>query len=309
MDSLVLNLLIVTALSVAALYVWIRAKQRSAIDVIYDLGEVLLLEHGIIDDQHEEREKIVCLKLQQMIGDELGKMGLYAVSDREIFKFRQRFVPLIIALLPLIYILLFSQQSKPATIIFFAASGFLIGKIYEKYRGKKLRAAFRREMEFYLPIVMERMVMAVQSGMDILPAVKTVLELEKDKSPDPVTRLLRIAYQLTEAGLSFEVALNDVAELIECPALRHAFMHLALAQKEGGELITPLRELSDSTQLYFQETVEEEIAKLPVKATVPLLVTFAGLMIFFVTAPIIQIVELAKKNQFKNSELEGGKIR
>ena len=80
--------------------------------------------------------------------------------------------------------------------------------------------------------------------------------------------------------------------MVECSALRHAFIHLAMAYREGGELIMPLRELSDSTQLYFQESVEEDIAKMPAKATLPLLLTFAGLIICFVTVPLVQVLDM-----------------
>jgi hypothetical protein len=79
---------------------------------------------------------------------------------------------------------------------------------------------------------------------------------------------------------------------VECGAVRHCFIHLAVAHEEGGELVMPLKELSDSTQLYYQETVDEEIAKLPVKATMPLLLTFAGLILLFLTSPLVQVTKL-----------------
>jgi Flp pilus assembly protein TadB len=162
------------------------------------------------------------------------------------------------------------------------------------FRGalKRISYNYRRELEFYLPLVMERLVMAVQSGLDIMAAIGAIVEIEKGRKIDPVTRLLSTVHKLTESGLRMEQALNQVAAITECSALRHAFIHLAVAHKEGGELVMPLKELADSTQLYFQESVEEEIAKLPVKATLPLLLTFAGLIICFITTPIIQILTL-----------------
>ena len=162
-------------------------------------------------------------------------------------------------------------------------------------------AAYRREVEYHLPMVMERLVMAVEAGLDIVAAVAEVVQLEREsecdvgrqgsRGGDPVTRLLETALQLAESGLRFEAACAAAAE-IECPALKHAFVHIALAQKEGGELAMPLRELSDATQLYYQETVEEEIAALPVKATLPLVCTFAGLIICFITAPLMQVMKI-----------------
>ena len=149
--------------------------------------------------------------------------------------------------------------------------------------------------------------MAVQAGLDIMPAIKAIVDLEDRavqtheqtelvvSALDPVSRLLKMVYQLTEAGLGFEQSLREVAGLVDCSALRHAFVHLAVAQKEGGELVMPLKELSDATQLYYQESIEEDIAKLPVKATMPLVCTFAGLIICFITAPLLQVMSLTSQ--------------
>lgn len=172
-----------------------------------------------------------------------------------------------------------------------------VGYLLEKARARRAVQLRRKEMEFFLPIVMERLVMAVQSGLDIIPALKAIISLDSSSEDsetrlDPVTSLLSCVVQLTEAGLGFERSLREVAEKVDCLSVRHACIHLAIAQKEGGELILPLRELSDATQLSYQESIEEEIAAMPIRATVPLLCTFAGLIIFFITSPLIQILNM-----------------
>jgi type II secretory pathway component PulF len=148
---------------------------------------------------------------------------------------------------------------------------------------------------------MERIVMAVSAGHDILSAIRTTLELQTTESEelgtrvDPVSRLLDVVFRLTEAGVPFDEALKEVASKVECPPLRHSFMHLGRAYKDGGEVVMPLKELSDSTQLFYQETVDERIAKMPVKATLPLLCTFFGLIVCFVTIPVLQVVTVTLK--------------
>jgi type II secretory pathway component PulF len=142
---------------------------------------------------------------------------------------------------------------------------------------------------------MERIVMAVQSGLDLLSALRVLQDFSTADVRDPVTVIFSEVLSLTESGFTFESALDSVGRRVEAPALRHAFIHLAVTHAEGGELTSPLRELSDSTQLYYQESVEEEIAKLPVKVTMPLLCTFAGLIIFFLTTPIMQVLEMTSR--------------
>lgn len=168
------------------------------------------------------------------------------------------------------------------------------------FKGHRERANKERERErltFYLPLVMERIVMAVEAGLDVLPALHTVysLELENKSELDPVTLLLKEACDLAENGATLEQALKDVAAKVDSIGVKHAFIHLALAHRDGGELVQPLRELSDSTQLYYQETMEEMIAKLPVKATLPLVITFGGLIMCFLASPIVQILMMTSK--------------
>ncbi|MCB0337330.1 MAG: type II secretion system F family protein, partial [Bdellovibrionales bacterium] len=149
-----------------------------------------------------------------------------------------------------------------------------------------------------LPMVMERIVMAIQTGLDIIAGITTLVELQAklpDTPMDPVTRLLELAMSLSKAGMRFDEALREVAQAVDSSALRHAFVHLAMAQQDGGELVMPLRELSDATQLYYQETVDEEVARMPIKATLPLVLTFAGLIICFITSPLMQIINLTKE--------------
>lgn len=185
--------------------------------------------------------------------------------------------------------------------LFSAAAG--VGYVAAEARMRRIKKAHLRKIEFLLPVVMERVVMAVQAGHDVLSAIKVLLDLEERNrtadsravAEDAVTALLRKVYSLAESGRGLEQSLQEVASGLHCPALRHAFIHLAQAHREGGELIMPLRELSDATQLYYQETLEEEIAKMPVKATLPLLCTFTGLIILFLTAPLMQVMNITMK--------------
>lgn len=151
-------------------------------------------------------------------------------------------------------------------------------------------------MESDLPNVLERVVMGVTAGLDVIPAIAVAVPgKENETTPESVDALVRRALNLHERGLSFVQSIESVCASVKVASVRHAFIHLGMAQQQGGELIKPLRELADATQLYYQERVDEEIAKLPVKATLPLLVTFAGLIIFFVTIPVIQVSSMTKK--------------
>lgn len=295
-------LVIILLLGVCAL-VYIYSSVRSAKDVMVDLvDEVNYDERSAIRLQAAES----CGAIGILEKNRFGRMGVFSSSQRKRHILRARLLPWMSALLlVLISMLLASPDLK--ILIAIAIAGLALGYLAGGWLEKKVEASFQKKLEFYLPVVMERIVMAVQAGLDIMPAIKAIVDLEDRavqtheqtelvvNALDPVSRLLKMVYQLTEAGLGFEQSLREVAGLVDCSALRHAFVHLAVAQKEGGELVMPLKELSDATQLYYQESIEEDIAKLPVKATMPLVCTFAGLIICFITAPLLQVMSLTSQ--------------
>lgn len=237
------------------------------------------------------------------IQDELYAAGFFTQEERLSYGQKLRMIPWGGALLCSALTLCFTQHILLSIILFFLglSGGYL--SIRRSLYVKKKR--FIEEIDFFLPVVMERLVMAAQAGLDIFSGIRVITRLAYEEATrlgeqvDPVTRLLERACTLHERGIGFEEALSQVSSNVENPALRHAFIHLSVSQKQGGELVQPLRELSDSTQLYYQETVDEQIAKLPVKATLPLVITFAGLVIFFMTSPLIQIMKLSTKAMVK----------
>lgn len=183
------------------------------------------------------------------------------------------------------------QKVIPLAVIGIAGS-YIVQSRLEKRRHNRII----EEIEYSLPLFMERMVMAAEAGLDVIPALKAVVEFDETKdskhknSLTSIATLLRRVITLTEQGVSFERALDEVSRTTASRSFHHACIHLNIAFKEGGELIGPLRELSDSTQLLYQETVEEEIAKLPVKATLPLVMTFGGLVLCILAMPLVQIL-------------------
>lgn len=175
--------------------------------------------------------------------------------------------------------------------ILVAIVGGAFGGELVRSRQREAAAKYRvRRMEFYLPSVMERIVMGVGTGLDIVPALREA----SVRSNDPVSDLLRWIVSLSEAGIPVDAAIEAAAKRSGSLSVKHAFIHLGLAHRQGGEIVRPLKELSDATQLAFQETVEEQIARLPVKAVMPLVVTFTGLIVCFLTVPLMQVSSLTK---------------
>lgn len=155
-----------------------------------------------------------------------------------------------------------------------------------------------KEIEFNLPLVMERLVMAVTAGQDIVRAMGTIVKLAREEDElDPITEMLEKVLEQTENGVRFEEALRTVVADKNIPALKHAFMYIGHAYKEGGSVARPLQELSDSTQVMFQNKINAEIKKLPFKGLGPVMLSYMGLLIILCTVPFVSLLNYAGEAQ------------
>jgi len=299
------NIICALALLSSSLFLWLYYPKRHAIDVLHDLDEDSY--SAPVNAPTSIRQKKSALDLASE--NELEHAGFLSLEEQNAFKKRQRNLIIIITILCLVVRTLLGFRSlsgiAPTVLL-----GLSVSYIVTRYYLASCIKRFQRLLEFHLPIVMEQIVMAVESGMDVIPAVGAILEIRKKqntsgihKTPNPVIRILEMVFKLSQGGIPFEKALSEVSSRTNSNALRHAFVHLGLAQSEGGELVTPLRELSDATQAYYQETVELEIAKMPIKATLPLVLTFAGLIIFFISIPLVQISNITHDAMPKDSTI------
>lgn len=147
-------------------------------------------------------------------------------------------------------------------------------------------------ISYALPLVVEELVMAVRSGHDVYAAIKLIAPNDQalDDS-NPVYNVFAKVIQQVDEGFSLESVLRKYARTSSNTALRHTLMHLAVAHRDGGGLLFALSELADATQTFYEDKIEEGIAGLPVKATLPLVLIFAGVLMLFMTPPILQVVE------------------
>jgi hypothetical protein len=158
-----------------------------------------------------------------------------------------------------------------------------------------------RRSEQYFGIILEQVVIAVSAGLDIFPAICRVLSLSEltQQVPESLRRpylLLSEVVRLVGAGQPLAAVLRDAAERQSSELVATALYHLAVAHTSGGELTRPLQELSDAFQEQLQERQEEKLQRLPVLATIPLLLIFAGMIVLTLGVPLIRIMDSTKQN-------------
>lgn len=262
---------------------------------------------ALIQDEHKARtrprhntEDLVRLKkiTHQRIGgskktsllhDRFFQAGLFSREDRARFFFWRRCLMVSGALL----FGFLGWLVEPFLGMLATLLGLLIGA---QLPNSFLRRSIDRRSEeimFYLPLVIEQLVLGVSSSLDVGPCIKWVVAMADERdSHNAVTELLRYAQQYMKSGVSMEEALIEVARLSGHTELKHVFMSLSQVAKHGGEITKQLQELANAVASQREARTETKIRKLEIEATGPVGLVFMAFMGIFLVGLGTQMVAI-----------------
>lgn len=226
----------------------------------------------------------------QDISTKLFKAGFFTAADRKKFLYF-RVIAFFICLI-FFPIALYAVTHKKAFVVLAVLLGAIIGfTIPMSWLERQIR---RREEDvlYYLPLVIEQISIGVSSALDIGPCVSQIVEMAGERdSHNPVTEMLVHVEKLIRSGLSLEDALVEVGEANGSMEVKHAFMFLAQCARHGGEISKQLQELADSVMMQRQVQIEQKITALPVKATGPLAMVFAGFFALLFAGLLVRLLQ------------------
>jgi Flp pilus assembly protein TadB len=217
------------------------------------------------------------------------RAGLFSVEERATFYKIKTFAPIVCAIVLGIGLFLLGD-------ITLGALGLVLGvalgaQMPQSYIDRKIEKR-EEDVMYYLPLVIEQIVIGVSGGLDTSPCIKQVLDMaEERKTFNPVTELLRHAFQVAKSGVAFEDAMNETAALQGHTELRLAFKSLAQVAKHGGEITKQLQELADTVSSQRETQIEGVIKRLELKATGPVGLVFFGFMIIFLSGLGAQLMK------------------
>lgn len=241
-------------------------------------------------------------KAQKLLGthrDRLGRAGLLTSAQR------RNCIMLLagIALLCVACGLTFgaSGDSLLEPVIGFFVGGYaalLIAWVYLQ----RLEAEYQRKILFSLPLTLESLILLVETGLGILPAIAQLVQTAKEEQRnDAVIDLLSIVYDFSSNGMEFTQALELVAHASPVGVFRHALLHLDLSGSEGGEIIPSLRSLSDHTHKEWKLSVEQRVRRLENLVVFPVFVSVIGLLLLTAAVPLVPVMQL--RESLKASKL------
>ncbi len=189
-------------------------------------------------------------------------------------------------------------------------TSFLISLYYLRHR----EAEVRREVMFQLPLVLENLILMVEAGLGVLPALEQIVfsrihsAREQGRALDLTTFLLKVVYDLSAHGMPFAEALERVADATEIRSLRHVLLHLDISASEGGELIPSMRSLSDHAHTEWRLSVETRVNRLENMVVFPVFTSVIGLMILTASVPLVPVLEFFESVKMQNQTQSGATL-
>lgn len=254
------------------------------------------IRQRISDDESGDELTALRSKMQKSIKqrskvtleDRFFQAGLFYQKDREFFA-RLRVVAPVISVGGVTLVGFVLGLGADLFLVALIVGGLIGYQIPFSYLDRKtLRRA--DDILFYLPLVIEQMVVGVSASLDIAPCISTVIEMADEReSHNPVTDLLKRAQFFMKQGVPMEEALTEIGKLSGHTELKHAFMSLAQVARHGGEVSRQLQELADSVQTQRETKIDAKIKKLELEATGPVAMVFAGFLIIILLEFGLQI--------------------
>ena len=212
---------------------------------------------------------------RETVGSRLFKAGYYSDSSRAWFRTFQIvsvigftvFVPALFAYIDFDGVFMFLGM----------LAGAIVGVIFPIALLDRKVERRREEIRYYLPLVTEQISIGVSSSLIVGSSIQQVIDMAHDRDGhNAVTEMLVHVDKLMKSGIGFEEAMLEVAEISGMSEVQHAFMFLVQCSRHGGEISKQLQGLSDAIMTERNVMIQGRIAALPVKATGPLGLVFAG---------------------------------
>lgn len=228
-------------------------------------------------------------KKDESIDSKLFRAGYYTSRDKEKFN-RVRIIAFAVALvfMPTGMFLLVGD----ARLVFLALIlGAFIGYSWPITKLEKQIRKREEEILYYLPLVIEQISIGVSSSLDVGPCISNIVSMADERdSHNVVTEMLVHVEKLMKSGLNLEDSLQEVGEANRMTEVKHAFMFLGQCAKHGGEISKQLQELADAVSVQRQVAIEGKITALPVKATGPLAMVFAGFFALLFAGLLVRLL-------------------
>ncbi|MGI6680748.1 MAG: type II secretion system F family protein [Bdellovibrionota bacterium] len=221
-----------------------------------------------------------------------ARAGMFSQDERAKFNIFRKITPIVCLAIGIILGLKFGGIVALLCII---AAIYLGLKIPDIRLNKKIKDR-NEDILYYLPLVIEQLVIGVSSALDVGPCISYVVDMaEKRGTHNPVTLLLKQVQTYVRFGASLDNALSDIGRESGHNELKNSFLQLAQVTKHGGEITKQLQDLGTTVAKQREVIIDGRIKTLELKATGPVFLVFAGNMTILLGFIILGLLKSMKE--------------
>lgn len=229
-------------------------------------------------------------KQEPSIDEQLFMAGKFSAAEREDYLKKRKLAPIVFGFVGAVAGTVLGGVKLVAIM---ALVGVLLGVYIPIVMLRRWVEEQHKEIEYYLPLLIEQIAIGVSSSLDIGPCLSQIVQLSDERdSHNAATRLIKYALYYVKSGVSLEEALIEVGQMSGQPEFKHSLLALSQVSKFGGEISKQLQDLAESVANQREAKVEATIKKLELKASAPVAIVFLAYMI---------LLGLGIASQFANS--------
>lgn len=162
-----------------------------------------------------------------------------------------------------------------------------------------------RTVLFELPLLLESILLLVESGYGLLPALERVVSSQdRGAKLSVLGQVFNSAFHISAAGIPFPQVLESVAAAVPHRVLRHVLLHLDLSVTEGAELVPSLRSLSEHTHTEWRLSVEHRVRRLENWVVFPVFGAVVGMVLLLAAVPLVPLLSLNQQLQARPPVLD-----
>lgn len=179
-----------------------------------------------------------------------------------------------------------SMLPMPFALLIGTAIGYFVPKvIHDRHRGKRVKEASRG-----LPEALDLLVITLNSGMNLTPALAEVVE----RIPDGIIKVeLRRVSQDLETGKSLSTALTDFARRCPSPQVESFCGSVLQGERLGSDISSTLSAQSEAAREAYEYMLDEKIGKLPTTLYFPILAFCVPALFIVIMAPAFSSIAKA----------------
>lgn len=167
-----------------------------------------------------------------------------------------------------------------------------------------------RSAYFDLPLILEELILLVESGLGLFPALERVCAFDKSDfiggDPGVCRKVFKKAYSLAVCGMPVGQAFETVSRATDCVPLKQVLIHLDVSSGVGGELLTSLRALSEQVHKEWKLSVETRVKRLENLVVFPVFMAVMGLLLLTAAVPIVPVLDFMGSLNQGNAKSDTG---